>query len=106
MKIVFFSFVLLCAVVFSACKSEQIVMDNSSSADLLVGVVHVDGECSIYITVIIDGTEIKVYPANLPTQFRKEGLKIKFISAPSRAPQPVGCFVDKVISVEQVEKLK
>lgn len=102
-KFVFFIFLIL---VLVSCKTSKKALDNPANTDLLKGVVHTEGDCGVYLSIQIEGQELKAFPANLPEEFKKDGLKIKFLSTPSRAPQPAGCIVDKVISVEQVEVLK
>ncbi len=79
-----------------------------SEADikLIEGTVHVSDEgCPLYIDVIEGDLFFKAYPVNLPTQFQREGLKIKFAYSVSRAPQPEGCTVDKTISVVNTERI-
>ena len=67
---------------------------------LLEAVVHVsDKDCPLYVDVVEGDLFFKAYPVNLPDELKVEGLKIKFAYALSRAPQPEGCKVDKVISV-------
>ncbi|MCE2711050.1 MAG: hypothetical protein LW688_00750 [Cryomorphaceae bacterium] len=102
-RVIFFIFLVL---VLVSCKTSKKAMDNPTNTDLLKGVVHTGGDCGVYLSLLIEGQEQKAFPANLPEEFKKDGLKIKFLSSPSRAPQPAGCIVDKVISVEQVEVLK
>ncbi len=47
-----------------------------------------------------------VYPVNLDKQYMKEGLKLKFNFAPSRAPSPESCAVDMVVSLSNVVIIK
>ncbi len=62
--------------------------------------------CPVMIEVINGDLFSTAYPVNLDRQYHKEGLKIKFDFAPSRAPSPESCTADKVISVSNVEILK
>jgi hypothetical protein len=89
-----------------ACKSRKNAEVSTSETPLKDGIVHVSKECGVVITITESGSELKLYPVNLSDEFKKEGLHISFSSLPSRAMQPTGCSVDRVVSVENVKKTK
>ena len=99
-------YILLLASSLMACKSHKNVEGTSSESTLKDGVVHISKECGVVITITESGSELKLYPVNLSDEFKKEGLHISFSSLPSRAMQPTGCSVDRVVSVENVKKTK
>ncbi|MEY4602802.1 MAG: hypothetical protein RIT43_94 [Bacteroidota bacterium] len=106
MKHIKFVFIFIFFLSLTACKSSKMAMNNPPDSETWKAIVHTGGECGVYLTILIDGKEEKAFPVNLPDEFKKDALKIKFLFTSSRAPQPAGCVVDKVISVEQVEVLK
>lgn len=87
----------------SSRKANQV---EDSIKDKQIGVVHLDSGCGAIITSQIDGADMKLYPVNLSSDFKKEGIKISFVSMPSRAMQPENCRVDRIVSVENVQKIK
>ena len=72
----------------------------------LTGKVMLSNECPLFIEAYESNTRVIMYPVNLDPQFQKSGMKISFYYQPSRAKQPSGCVVDKVVSVEDVQLIK
>lgn len=89
-----------------ACKSRKNADASNVDATLTKGMVHVSKECGVVITITENGSELNLYPVNLSDEFKKDGLLLTFTSLPSRAMQPAGCSVDRVVSVDNVKKLK
>ena len=99
-------YILLIASSLISCKSLKNAEGISSGTTLKDGVIHISKECGVVITIKENGSELKLYPVNLSDEFKKEGLHISFSSLPSRAMQPAGCSVDRVVSVDKVKKTK
>jgi hypothetical protein len=106
-----------CFFFFSACKTpkdgtpkkteDYTVQEQEGNNRLRVtGKIVMGGECLVYLEAIESDTRVTMYPVNLDPQFQKNGLKISFFYQPSRAKQPAGCIVDKVVSLEDVQVLK
>jgi len=76
----------------------------SDDPSIQKGMVYISKECGVIITITENDQELKLYPVNLEDQFKKDGLLITFNSYPSRAMQPAGCIVDRVVSVDKVKK--
>lgn len=104
-----------CVLMMASCKtSENMVQGNTTSVGestqsdaKISGKVFVSYKgCPAIIETMVDGNSVKMYPVNLPDEFKMDGLKIKFNFAPSKAMQPEGCtLIDQVVSVENVEKI-
>lgn len=62
--------------------------------------------CPVSIDMVKGDLFTTLYPVNLDRQYYKEGLKIKFSYAPSRAASPESCTADMVVSVSDVEIIK
>jgi hypothetical protein len=62
--------------------------------------------CPVSIDMIKGDLFTTLYPVNLDRQYYKEGLKIKFNYAPSRAPSPESCTADMVVAVSEVQIIK
>lgn len=72
----------------------------------VLGTVHLNDGCGVYIEVL-DGLETKLmYPVNLDETYKTEGTRIKFEYARSRAMQPAGCSVDMTVSVSDVTRMR
>ena len=99
-------YLILIASSLIACKSSKNADASNADAPFQKGMVHISKECGVVITITENGSELNVYPVNLSDEFKKEGLLLSFTSLPSRAMQPVGCSVDRVVSVDNVKKLK
>jgi hypothetical protein len=88
--------------------------DEFSVKGSYLGKVHLSKKeaCPIYIT--IEGVFSKstivdfhtIYPVNLESVFKKDGLYIRFNYTTIRAMSPEGCMTDGVVSLENVEKSK
>lgn len=73
----------------------------------IVGVIHVnDDPCGAYIEAQEKDGMVKMYPVNLEDKYKKDGLRVKFDYTLSRAMQPAGCSVDKVIAVRDFTVLR
>lgn len=71
------------------------------------GTVRMDRPgCPVSIDMVQGDLFTTLYPVNLDRSYHKEGLKIKFNYAPSRAPSPESCTADMVVSVSDVEIIK
>lgn len=70
------------------------------------GVVLQNDGCGWLIEVPNEFGNTRFYPVNLPSEFQKNELKIRFVFQPSRARQPESCVVDRVVSVEEVSALE
>ena len=69
----------------------------------IVGTVHVsDSGCPLYIDAINGDKKSKMYPVNLNENLKKEGMRIKFSYALSRAPHPAECDAEQVVTVSDV----
>ncbi len=90
----------------SCSSSRKINEEISSPKKRCSGVVHLESNCGVIISAQVDGLELKLYPVNLSDDFKKEGIKISFEFSPSRAMQPEKCLVDRVVSMETVQKIK
>lgn len=71
----------------------------------LTGKVLLNEKCPFFIETFENGQMVRMYPVNLADEFKKQGCKIRFTYLPSRAMQPSECQVDKVVVVENVERL-
>lgn len=89
----------------SCASSKKASQELDSIKGIQIGVVHLESACGAIISTQIDGVEMRLYPVNLGNDFKKEGIKISFQSIPSRAMQPENCKVDRVVCVENVEKI-
>jgi hypothetical protein len=71
------------------------------------GIVYVSLKgCPVLIETEINGETMRLYPVNLDEEYKKDGLRISFTFAPSRAMQPEGCtLIDRVVSIENVLKI-
>lgn len=114
MKITLFS--LLIFLVGISCRTNPCKMtaDEFEVKGSYLGKVHLSKKetCPVYIT--IEGVFSKssivdfrmIYPINLESAFKKDGLYIRFNYTVSRAISPEGCTTDGVVSLENVEKAK
>lgn len=114
MKITLFS--LLIFLVGISCRTNPCKMtaDEFEVKGSYLGKVHLSKKeaCPVYIT--IEGVFSKssivdfrmIYPINLESAFKKDGLYIRFNYTVSRAMSPEGCTTDGVVSLENVEKAK
>jgi hypothetical protein len=100
MKKLFFFFLLLIVV---SCKTAENA-DSAKDSHIQRGIVHISNECGVIITIFDNNQEIMLFPVNLGDQYKKEGMMISFNSHPSRAVQPSGCIVDRVVSLDNVKK--
>jgi hypothetical protein len=88
----------------TTCLNAQPIIIDEMRA-LSTGTIHLtDGGCGIYIDAKDNGTSKRLYPIDLPEQFKKEGLKIEFSYSLSRAPQPEGCLVDHVVVITSANR--
>jgi hypothetical protein len=113
MKALFMSLVVLLLV--ASCKSAEVVatenkdiMEEVSEDGAVSGVVYVSLKgCPVLIIVDSGADQKRLYPVNLPQEFKVDGTKILFNYIPSRAMQPDGCtLIDMVVSVENVQKTR
>lgn len=94
MKIVIMFFALF---LFACGTQKNSKLESNQSR----GIVELSEHCTI-IHSEIEGKPITMYPVNIEDKFKKEGLKIQFDFALSRAAQPTNCIVDRVVSVSNV----
>lgn len=114
MKITLFS--LLIFLIGISCKTTPCKMtpDEFELKGSYLGKVHIskNDACPIYVS--IEGVFSKssivdfhtIYPVNLESKFKKDGIYIRFNYTVSRAMSPQGCTTDGVVSLENVEKAK
>ncbi len=115
--------ILFIATLFISCGSQKEVVQTTTTtttetveetidqADMnyrVVGIVRENTEgCAFCIETEIAPGEIKfLYAVNLEDQFKKEGTKIKFDYALSRAMLPEGCKAEMTVSVTDVTRLR
>ena len=72
----------------------------------VLGTVHLNEGCGVYIEVVTDEGMQLFYPVNLDEVFKVEGARIKFEYALSRAMQPKGCSVDATVTVSDVTRMR
>ncbi|TNF49694.1 MAG: hypothetical protein EP305_02135 [Bacteroidetes bacterium] len=113
MKALFTSLVVLLMV--ASCKSAEVVTTENKDVNeevtqdgAVTGVVYVNLKGCPVLILVDSGTDQKrLYPVNLPEEFKVDGTKISFNYVPSRAMQPEGCtLIDMVVSVENVQKTR
>lgn len=81
--------------------------ETTSENYRIIGVVHVsDTGCKLYIDAQEKDKKVKMYPVNLDEKFQKEGMRLKFDYAASRAPLPDGCDAAQVVSVSDVTPMR
>jgi len=89
----------------TVCLNAQPIIIDKIRA-LSTGTIHLtDGGCGIYIDAKVNGTGVRLYPIDLDERFKKEGIKIEFSHALSRAPQPEGCLVDHVVTITSAKRI-
>lgn len=107
--------ILMVVLLISSCKSVEVfeienkeVIEEVAHDDSVSGVVYVGIKgCPILIIVDNGNDQKRLYPVNLPQDFKVDGTKISFNYVPSRAMQPEGCtLIDMVVSVENVKKTR
>ena len=84
---------------------ETSTMDNRD-VNRVVGIVHVSDECPLWIEEVGSGNEFNFYPVNLDEMYQKEGMRIRFSYAQSKAPSPANCKINMVVSVDNVTRLR
>jgi len=75
--------------------------DNNQTKGLIINT-----EACTSIEVTLEGKKITMYPINLDETFNKAGLIILFDYLPSKAPQPINCNIDMVVSLSNVSLAK
>jgi hypothetical protein len=114
MKISFLSLLILFSGISCQTNPCKMTADEFEVKGSYLGKVHLSEKeaCPVYIT--IEGVYSKssivdfhtIYPINLESAFKKDGLYIRFNYTISRAMSPEGCNTDGVVSLENVEKAK
>lgn len=111
MKVIFlFTFLLIAA----SCGTQKETVENLEKEpvvevvdnSMLIGKVRISEEgCPLYVETYEEGKMVTMYPVNLEESLKVNGTKIKFTYNYSRGVQPENCNVDKVVSLENVEKV-
>ena len=57
----------------------------------VIGIVHLNEPCGIFITAQVGESQLNLIPNNLDEKFKKEGMKLKFFFLNSSMPIPKGC---------------
>jgi hypothetical protein len=78
---------------------EMTILDPSKT----LGKVLQHDSCGYILEVMGTGDSMYFLPLNLPSQYEKQGVQIQFTYVLSRAKQPSGCLVNKVVSLENIE---
>ncbi|MBP5995310.1 MAG: hypothetical protein KA736_06375 [Crocinitomicaceae bacterium] len=112
MKITLFLLVIFLTGISCQTNPCKMTAEEFSVKGSYLGKVHLSKKeaCPVYIT--IEGVFSKstivdfhtIYPINLESAFKKDGIYIRFNYTTSRAMSPEGCVTDGVVSLENVEK--
>jgi hypothetical protein len=108
-----YSLLTLLFVFISSCHtSKQTAEDTSQTSDFApyIGKIHLnESGCPYYIEVeqvLVSNLSFyigkKLYPVQLEEKFKKNGQKLKFNLAVSRAPSPSDCQIDYVVSLSNL----
>lgn len=106
-KKIAFAFGLGMMLLFSCSTSRKVSINHLEVTPLdpskTLGKVIKDDSCGFILEVLGSGDSMYFLPLNLPAHFEKQGIKIQFTYVLSRAKQPSGCRVNKVVSLENIE---
>lgn len=104
-----FAFGLAVFLLFSCSSTRKARVEFSEMTKLdpskTLGKVIKTDSCGFVLEVLGSGESMYILPLNLPAQFEKQGIKIQFTYVLSRAKQPSGCLVNKVVTLENIEKV-
>lgn len=97
-----------------ACKSsketvqtEEKPMSDKTETYRTLGTVHLNSKgCPFTIDIEEDGIKKSLYPISLEDKFKVEGLRLRFVYALSRAPQPKDCKCDHVVTLTDVSAIR
>jgi hypothetical protein len=83
---------------------ESLEMTKLDPSKTLGKVIKTDS-CGFFLEVLGSGDSMYLLPLNLPNEYEKQGVRIQFTYVLSRAKQPSGCLVNKVVTLENIEKV-
>lgn len=95
MKFVVISIIALgflsCTTPKKVTKENLLLEQEILAEERIIGIVHLNENCSALITAQVGDREVILYPNNLDDKFKKEGMKLKFFFLNSSMPIPKDC---------------
>ncbi len=102
-------FIISCGTQRNMVKEDTEMIIKDTEIEKIVGTIHVSEDpksCPVYIEAAENGSIVTMYPVSIDESLKVEGQKIRFTYTVSRAMQPVACKVDKVVVLENIERLR